>query len=186
MRNNKNPHNNEKPSRPGRTLKIRRSKPSSAKLVAKQEQTKIRSLAAVNGVRTGRFPTLTAAAKAEGTTVKSIRKTVPAALIKRRPGQPIRVKAGDPYSAKVRILTNNGEVVVKARGSRQRRLAAEHRKVYDLVLGNKLPASALEQFRGRKIGGHELLADYEELRTQAQAGVLDQLKNLYVSPGASA
>jgi hypothetical protein len=52
----------------------------------------------------------------------------------------------------------------------------------DVVRGKK-PASALQQFRGRKVGGHELLSDYERLRTLARAGVLGQLDALYVSAG---
>jgi hypothetical protein len=51
------------------------------------------------------------------------------------------------------------------------------------VVNRKKPASALEQFRGRKVGGHQLLSDYARLVTLAKAGVLGQLDTLYVSAG---
>jgi hypothetical protein len=54
------------------------------------------------------------------------------------------------------------------------------------VLENKLPATALDEYRGKKVGGVELVSNYEELRRLAQAGVLAQLDALYVSPEASA
>ena len=183
MRNNENPHNIRSSTGPRRVLKIVRLRRS---LTPQQQQAKVKGLAAINRVRRGQSKSLSVAAKAEGTTVKAIRKFLPAALVKSRPGQPIRVKAGDPYSARVQILTDAGPITVTARGSRQRDLAGEHRKIYDLVLRNKLPIAALKQFRGKKVGGKELLTNYEELRTQVQAGVLEQLNSLYVSPETSA
>jgi hypothetical protein len=80
-------------------------------------------------------------------------------------------------------MTDAGALVVTARGSRQRQLAGQHRATYMDVAQNKKPASALEAFRGKKVGGHELLSDYERLRMLAKAGVLGQLDTLYVSAG---
>ncbi|HKD83591.1 MAG TPA: hypothetical protein VKB58_02495 [Terriglobales bacterium] len=54
------------------------------------------------------------------------------------------------------------------------------------VLGDKLPASALQQFHGKKVGGQELISAYDQLSALARSGVLSQLDILYVSPGASA
>jgi hypothetical protein len=145
-----------------------------------------RGLAAIKRVRRGQSKNLSAAARAVGTTVRTIKKLLPAALIPGRPGRRIRVKAGDSYSARVEILeTNVGPNVVTARGSRQRDLAGQHRAVYNRVLEGLEPPSALDQFRGKQVGGHELLADFDELSSYAQAGYLTQHDSLYVSPETS-
>ncbi len=143
---------------------------------------KVKGFAAINRVRKGESKSLSAAARAEGTTVRTIRRLLPAALTQGRRGERIRVKAGDPYSWPVAILTDSGPIVVNARGSRQRDLAGQHRAVYRKVLGNKLPASALQPFRGKKIGGQELVSDYAQLSRLQQAGVIDKLATLYSSP----
>jgi hypothetical protein len=73
-------------------------------------------------------------------------------------------------------------LVVNAHGSRERDLAGFYRSVVIKVLGGKEPASALKQFRGKKIGGQKLISDFNQLRELALAGVLGHLDNLYVSP----
>jgi hypothetical protein len=140
----------------------------------------MRGFAAINLVRRGKSKTLSAAARAERTTIRSIRKNLPAALMQ-GPGRRIRVKAGDPYSTLVGIMTDSGPLDAKARGSRQRELAGRHRSVVTKVLAGKLPPTALEQFRGMQIGGHELLSDADRLFTIAKSGL--PLDALYVSPG---
>jgi hypothetical protein len=42
--------------------------------------------------------------------------------------------------------------------------------------------SILQQFRGKKVGGHELISDADRLFTLVEGGELDQLDALYVSP----
>jgi hypothetical protein len=158
-------------------------KPAPAKQLSRTQLAKLKAFAAINRVRKGEFRSLSAAARAEGTTVKTIRRLLPAALIPDRKGGRIRVKAGDPYSAPVEIVTDDGPVVAMARGSRERELAGQHRAIYMQVLGNKLPASALKQFRGKKVGGLELLSDFDRLSVLAKAGVLGQLTILYKSQG---
>jgi hypothetical protein len=152
-------------------------------LSVRQHEEKVKCLAAINRVRRGEAKTLSAAARAEGTSVRAIRALVPKAITQDRPGDRIRVKASDPYSAKVEILTKEGALVVTARGSRQRELAGQHRATYMQVLANKQPVSALKRFRRRKVGGHQLLIDYARLETLAKAGVLGKLEELYVSAG---
>jgi len=152
-------------------------------LSPRQQEVRVRSLAAINRVRRGQSKTLSAAARAERTTVRSIRQNLPAALIQGRPGRRIRVKAGDPYSQLVEIMTDSGPLDVSARGSRQRELAGRHRSVAIRVLGGKLPPSALEEFRGAKVGGHELLSDPDRLFEIGKRGL--PLDALYVSPESS-
>jgi hypothetical protein len=146
----------------------------------------VRGLAAINRVRKGQSKTLSSAARAEGTTVATIRDLLPSALLPVRPGHRIRVRASDQYYARVKIITNMGPLVTTARGSRERDLAGEHRATAFRVLDGKLPVAALEKFRGKTIGGRELVADFESLALLGQAGVLQQLDTLYASPDTAA
>lgn len=169
----------------GRKSKPKRSKPRrrSRSLTPRQQEERVKCLGALNRVRRGEVKTVSEAARAEGTTLRAIRALVAKAITQERPGGRIRVKPSDQYWQKVEILTHAGALVVTARGSRQRQLAGQHRATYMDVVNRKKPASALEQFRGRKVGGHELLSDYVRLVTLAKAGVLGQLDTLYVSAG---
>lgn len=155
---------------------------TAARLSPRQEKAKIRGLAAINRVRRGKSRSLSSAAAAEGTSVRTMRRLLPAALLQDRPGGRIRVKAGDPYSAPVEIVTDVGAVVVNARGSRQRELAGRHRAVWTKVLPGELPPRALEEFRGKTVGGHKLISDPNRLFILAEGGELDQLDALYVGP----
>ena len=164
-----------------------RSKPAprSRRLTPRQQEEKVKCLAAINRIRRGEARTVSAAARAEGTTVKAIRALVPKAITQDRPGGRIRVTASDRYSAKVQILTNEGALTTTARGSRERELAGQHRATVQRVLRGLEPKSALERYRGKKVGGHELISDYAQLSSFAQAGVVGQLDTLYVSPDVS-
>lgn len=84
------------------------------------------------------------------------------------------------------VLTIDGQRVVTARGSRQRELAGRHRASFMRVLqGHESPA-VLEQYRGKTVGGHELISDFALLSSFAQARIVGQLDSLYVSPDAIA
>ena len=54
------------------------------------------------------------------------------------------------------------------------------------VQHGRAPASLLEEFRGKRVGGHELITDLDQLSVLAEAGVLSQLDSLYATPEASA
>ncbi len=153
---------------------------------ARVNAAKLRGLAAIKRVRRGQSKSLSAAARAEGTSVRTIRKLLAAALITGGRGRRIRVKVGDSYSAPVEILTESGPVVVLARGSRQRDLAGKHRAAVMRVQRGKAPSSLLDEFRGKKVGGRELITDPGQLSLLAQAGLLSHLDSLYASPEASA
>ncbi len=83
-------------------------------------------------------------------------------------------------------MTGTGPLIVTARGSRQRELAGRHRATVERVRRGKVTTSVLKQFRDKRVGGHELISDFDQLYVLAQAGVLDQLDTLYVSPDTSA
>jgi hypothetical protein len=146
----------------------------------------VRCLAAINRYRRGQAKSVSAAARAEGTSVRAIRALVPKTITQDRRGGRIRVKPSDRYSAKVQILANDGAFATTARGSRERELAGQHRATVMRVLRGEEPKSALERYRGKKVGGHELVSDYAQLVLLANAGVVGQLEPLYVSPDVAA
>jgi hypothetical protein len=149
-------------------------------------EARMRGFAAINGVRKGKYKSLSAGALAEGTTVQSIKRLLPEALLPSRPGKAIRVRASDRYTQLVEILDNSGEVVqVLAHGSNERNLAGLHRAAYLAVLGNKQPSSILRRFRGKRVGGRKLLTNPERLFELARGGVVDDLSELYVPPDSN-
>jgi hypothetical protein len=150
-----------------------------------QAQARVRAFAAINRVRRGESPSLSSAARAKGVTVGTIRRLLPSAIVQNRAGGPVRVKASDRYSQRVEILTDRGRLVTTAHGSRERELAGRHRATYSRVLEGKESESALKKFRGKTVGGHKLISDFNRLSILGQAGVLGQLDTLYVSPDAS-
>jgi hypothetical protein len=149
------------------------------------DKARIRGLAAINRVRQGESKTLADAARAEGTTVASIKRLFPGALLLSQLGKPIRVKASDSYSHLVEILADEGPVQVIAHGSHERELAGRHRAAYLSVLANRKPGSILRQFRNKTVGGVRLLADPGRLFKLARGGEIDDIDALYVSPGGS-
>ncbi len=167
-----------------RTARVESNR-NSQRLSKRQQEERVRGLAAINRRRRGEAKSISAAARAEGTTVKTIRKLLPGVLVQDRPGGRIRVKASDRYSAKVQVLTTEGSVTVTARGSHQRELAGRHRASVMRILQGREPKSALERYRGKKVGGRELISDPAQLSLYAQAGVVEQLDSLYVSADAS-
>jgi hypothetical protein len=156
------------------------------RLSHRQLEARIRGFAAINRVRRGESRTLSSAARTERTTVRTIRRLLPAALYRDRRGRRIRVKAADHYSQRVRIISDQGRIVVTAHGSRERELAGRHLSDVNRVLENLEPPSILETYLGRTVGSHELISDYEQLLGLVRRGALDQLENLYVSPGVGA
>jgi hypothetical protein len=184
------PNSRRKSRRSNRRKQIRKIKSSRRPikrrlpppLRARHSNAKIRGLAAINRVRRGLSDSIYPAAKAEGTTVSFIKHNFPKALIFSKGSRRIRVRASDPYSEHVEILTDSGALEVLARGSRERELAGQHRAIYFGVPRRKLPPSALRQFRGKRVGGKKLLSSYKQLLELAQGGVPDKLGDLYVSP----
>lgn len=165
-------------NRTTRTKSTRKSQ----RLTLRQQDEQVKCFGALNRVRRGDAKTISEAARAEGTTLRAIRELVPKAITQKRPGSRIRVTPTDRYSATVQIMIDEGAVTATARGSRQRDLAGQHRATCIRVLRRLEPKSALEQYRGKKVGGHELVSNYEQLVMLAKAGVVGQLETLYVSP----
>jgi hypothetical protein len=161
------------------------AKHSRSRISSRTQESKTRGLAAINDVRRGKYKTLSAAARSEGTSVKSIKRLLPGALLPSRKSGRLRVRAGDRYSALVEILTDVGVIVVTARGSRERELAGKHRAAYLSVLRWKNSGAVLKKFSGKTVGGRRLLSSYRRLLELARGGIIDDLAALYVSPEAS-
>jgi len=168
-----------------RKARIRTGK-SWSNLSSREQNKRMRCLEALNLFRRGKAKSLSTAARWAGTTVSAIRESVPAAIVQKRAGGRIRVKSGDPYSANVQILTQEGAINTVARGSRERELAGQHRATVFSVLSGLEPPSALRKYRRKKIGGHRLVSDYQQLLALASADVVGQLDALYVVPDLSA
>jgi hypothetical protein len=188
------PNSRRKARRTNRWIQIRKTKSSrdSAKKQlpppsrTRHSNVKIRNLAAINRARRHPSETIYVAAKAVGTTVRSIKHNFPKALFVSKGSRRISVRASDRYSWPVEILTESGAIEVVARGSRERDLAGQHRATYLGVLRGKLVPSTLRKFRGKRVGGQKLLSNYKRLLELAHGGVPDKLGELYVSPDAGA
>src|SRR5438045_3950645 len=77
--------------------------PRSRRFTLRQQVEKLRCLAAINQVRRGHAKSVSAAARAEETTIRAIRMLVPGTITQVRRGGRIRVKPSDRYSARVEI-----------------------------------------------------------------------------------
>lgn len=163
----------------------KKSKRKSGRRNGRARQIRLRCIEALGLYRSGKAKSPSAAVRMAKTTLKALKESVPRAISQDRLGGRVHIKPSDPYSAPVEILTESGAVVATARGSRQRQLAGQHRATWLRVVRRKESPSALEQYRGKNVGGRELLSDYEQLRLLARAGVLGQLDELYVSPDVS-
>jgi hypothetical protein len=175
-------------NRPGKKQgKTRTADRKAGRQTLRNHEARIRGFAAINGVRKGKYDSLSVGALAEGTTVHSIKRLLPRALLPSRRGKPIRVRASDRYTQLVEILDDSGKVAqVIAHGSYERDLAGVHRAACFAVLENKQPSSILKRFRGKRVGGRKLLTSPARLFELARGGVVDDLTALYVSPEVSA
>jgi hypothetical protein len=147
---------------------------------------RLRVLDALNLFRQRKAKSASDAARKAGTTLEALWELAPLALGKDPRNGRISIRPTDPYTAKVQVLTEEGAIVATARGSRQRELAGRHRATVMAVLSGKEPAIELDKYRGKTVGGHELISDYSRLTTLAHADVVGQLDSLYVSPDVSA
>ena len=121
---------------------------------------------------------LTAASHEEGTTPASVKKFLGAALYRSKTGK-WKAKKSDPYIRTVNLPSPHGHVTVRAHGSAEAELAA----AYSAALARWArtgKASELTPFRGKKVGGVQLLTAPRALAALSDAGLL-QLDSLYAS-----
>ena len=121
---------------------------------------------------------LDAASHEEGTTPATVKKYLPAALRRSKSGRWAATKP-DRYLRPVKLPGVQGPVFRLARGSEESELASHYlsslqrwsrrRKTYELT-----------PFKGKTVGGYELITDERTLRALQDAGLL-QLDSLYAS-----
>jgi hypothetical protein len=152
-----------------------------------------RVFAAVAAVRhaeaRGEKLSLTQAAQQEGTTVAAI-KRFPQLLKRTKPGQALQVTKNDSYSRTVNILIplrlRDGDVrTVTVRSYKEAQLGSKYATTIAKVHANKLPPSALDQFKGVTLGKEEypLLTDFNKIKRLADAGI--SVVEYYGKPGSA-
>ena len=87
-------HDRKRTNRPGKKQgKTRTAGRKAGRQTLRNHEARMRGFAAINGVRNGKYKSLSAGALAEGTTVQSIKRLLPGALLRSRPGKRLRVRA---------------------------------------------------------------------------------------------
>jgi hypothetical protein len=121
---------------------------------------------------------LDAAALEEGTTPRTVRKYLPAALRWSKTGRWAATKS-DRYIRLLSLPGAHGPVTVRARGSEEARFASAY--LASLTRwARKERASELAPSHGKKVGDFELITAARTLRPLRDAGLL-QLDSLYAA-----
>ncbi|HLY03965.1 MAG TPA: hypothetical protein VKR56_15880 [Candidatus Cybelea sp.] len=130
-----------------------------------------RALDAIGLKRRNPSLSLSKAAKASGTTLRTMRKHVAAAL--RTTGRRLDVTPRDRLTRPMRMLTPKAEVTVVTKDSRTATLISDH---YNALRNLKQNPSALKRFEGKVIrsGGvsYEFATDIENVNRLIRAGAV--------------
>jgi hypothetical protein len=131
-------------------------------------EARFRALEAVSLMRSEHL-SLTAAARAAGTTRATVRRYAAPALTQQ--GRRTVAKPTDRIYRRMRVLTTDGVQEVDVRSSRQASRVGAHWNAVDAYLrtGN---ARALQKFASVRIGGMALATDPEQIETYARRGEL--------------
>lgn len=127
-----------------------------------------RALHALADMRHGASPQQ--AARNNGVTVRTIKKYVGAALIQKRPGGRLRATKSDRLVRYVQIPGLHGPKEIPARGKPRASEASKYDAAVNRYLRGDL--KALAPWRGKKIGGVELVTDGPTLKSLAQHDLL--------------
>jgi hypothetical protein len=131
-------------------------------------EARFRALEAVSRMRTENL-SLTAAARASGTTPATIRRYAAPALTQQ--GRRTVAKPTDRIYRRIRVLTTDGVREVDIRSSRQASRVGAHWNAVDAYLrpGN---TRALRKFTNIRLGGTALATDPEQIEAYARRGEL--------------
>jgi hypothetical protein len=140
-----------------------------------------RSLHALNDMRHG--ASVSEAARANSVTIRTIKKYVGTALIQERPGGRIRPTKSDRFVRYLQIPSPTGLVEIKAHGSKEATEVARYKAAVNRFLDGDL--KALDQWRGKKIAGIELVTDRQTLKGLAQKELLPYSLYRSLSGGAA-
>lgn len=161
-----------------KTLQIRRKNKPHAPKSDKEFQTKEKAFDVVAKARKDSGKPLATIARETGTTVKTVRKYLPAALHKSREGKWVVTKS-DRYVRSLSLPGPYGHVRVQARGSKEAQFASAYLSSIRRWESSRKP-SELAPFHGKKVGGFELITAPRTLRALREAGLL-QLDSLYAA-----
>ena len=140
-------------------------------------ESKKRAFEAVRSMRHDGL-SLGAAARDAGTTAKTIKKYLPAALRRSKGGRWVATKS-DGYTRFLSLPGPQGPVTVRARGSKEAEFASAY--LASLARWAKTEKSyELDPFRSKEIDNFELVTDPDTLLALRDAGLL-QLDSLYAA-----
>jgi hypothetical protein len=145
------------------------------------DEATIRSFRALAAMKKG--ASISRAARENGTTPRTIKKHVGAALRQDRPGGPIRAMKSDRLLRYLQIPGRNGPVDITARGSKQAREISSYKAAVNRFLAGN--PNALAPWRGKKIAGVELITDKEILKSLAHKDLLPYSLYRSLSGGAA-
>lgn len=130
-----------------------------------QLQSREAGFEALRRLRSGEAKSNAEAERQLGLPRGSLRRDFPTAF-----GSNGKIQKADRELALIKVIGPDGDQVVFTRGSRARSLAGQHRHTVYAVLDGNLPASALNKFRGKKVGGVELECDVDRLAALDELG----------------
>jgi hypothetical protein len=166
----------QKQSKTGRRPR-KRKRGGAIKLNRRQEENRLDAFAALALMRREGL-SASSAAEVEGTTVKNILKYVRLAV--RKSGKEYFAKPSDRISRPpMAVIDSFGMRPVVVRSSRAASLIGRYFNAVDDALNGK--PSALKKFRGKKVPYNRIkfLTNLKTLRKLKDAGVLDNLKDIY-------
>jgi hypothetical protein len=114
----------------------------------------------------------TRALRDAGTTARTARRFIGDLLHRDKSGH-IRVMPSDQKRLRLNVVTDSGYTTVMAHGSKERRLAGEHLTTVRKVLRGQASESELDRFRGKTVGGQQLIFDPAQLR---ELGIILQVQ----------
>jgi len=119
----------------------------------RERAAKLRALEAIRKVRSGGSPTISRAAKESGTSLSTIKKYAGSALKQKCPGGKCQVAKSDRITREMVMITPEGQVSIKAPGSRAASMIGRHDNAVKHYLATGF-TSELEPFRnkGLKVG----------------------------------
>lgn len=148
---------------------------SLAALPAAAQDARSRALEAVSWMRTSRL-SLSAAARASGTTPRTVRRYAAPALV--QSGRRATASPTDRLYRRMAVLsTNGGRQDVDVRSSAQASRVAAHWNAIDRYLRTG-DTTVLQPFRHRTVGGQQLVTDPAVIEAYARRGEL-AIENIY-------
>ena len=147
---------------------------------------RLRALAVLSRMRKDRV-SLSAAARLERTTLRNVRKQVGTTLRRDSSSKRYAAKPGDTFRRDLSIFSPDGYRQIVVRSSKQAQLASQHLNAIQQYLRNGNP-DLLLPFRGKRIGGIELLIYPARIREFAEADLvrMDALYSQNRSGGSEA